>query len=368
MTGNARLRETVWRVAEGRERLSGRDCLELLEGCDLLELGRAARTACEKRHPDGIATFVIDRNINYTNVCVSGCRFCAFYREPGHREAYLLKDEEIHAKVSEAIRNGATQIMLQGGLHPELPLGYYEKLVAGIRARFPVEIHSFSPPEISHIAEVSRCSTREVLARLKDSGLDSLPGGGAEILVDRVRCEVSPNKIRSNRWLEVMREAHLLGMDSTATMMLGSVETLDERVVHLEHLRALQDETGGFRAFIAWIFQPGRTALGGRPTSIHDYLRTLAAARLYLDNFEHIQGSWVTMGPQVGQISLLFGADDLGSLMLEENVVRATGVSFRMEKAEMIQLIRGAGRTPAERDTRYRVLAVYPENKGGTRA
>lgn len=345
-------------------RVTEEQALRWLRGGDLLALGRAARDLSRRLYPGGMATFVVDRNINYTNVCISGCRFCAFYRPPGHPEAYVLSPEEVMGRVAEAVELGATQVMLQGGLNPGLDLDYLLELVRGIKARFPVEVHSFSPPEIQHFAERSGMSTLEVLAALREAGLDSLPGGGAEILSDRVRGALSPRKVSAGRWLEIMEEAHRLGMGTTATMMMGSIESLEERVEHLSRIRALQDRTGGFRAFILWTFQPGNTELGGSKAPVFDYLRTLATARLFLDNVPHVQGSWVTMGPEVGQLTLSFGADDLGSLMLEENVVRATGTFYRLSREEMVRLIRAAGLTPAQRDTRYRVIRVFDEVGG----
>jgi len=354
--GNSEPRRDGGRVTEEQ-------ALRWLRGGDLLALGRAARHRSRRFHPGGLGTFVIDRNINYTNVCASGCRFCAFYRPPGHPEGYVLSPEEVFRRVEEAVTMGATQVMLQGGLHPDLGLDYAVELVRGIKARFPVEIHSFSPPEIQHLADLGGMSSREVLVVLREAGLDSLPGGGAEILSDRVRATLSPRKVTAGRWLEIMEEAHGLGMGTTATMMMGSIEGLEDRVEHLSRIRELQDRTGGFRAFILWTFQPGNTALGGSKASVYDYLRTLAVARLFLDNVPHLQGSWVTMGPEIGQLTLSFGANDLGSLMLEENVVRATGTSYRLSRDEMVRLIRAAGLIPAQRDTRYRVIRVFDEDR-----
>lgn len=345
-------------VQKGK-RLSEEEAVFLMLEADLLALGAAAQTVAGARHPEGIATFLIDRNINYTNICVSRCRFCAFYRDKGNKDAYLLSKEEILVRVQEAVSSGATQVMLQGGLHPDLSIDYYTGLVREIKKRFPVFIHSFSPPEIAHIASVSGLSVSETLKRLKDAGLDSLPGGGAEILVDHVRDLISPQKISSQTWLEVMETAHALGMKTTATMMMGSIEGLEDRVEHLSRIRRLQDKTKGFRAFIPWTYQPGNTALKGRETSPLDYLRTLAIARLFLDNIENIQGSWLTQGRDIGQITLLFGANDLGSIMLEENVVKATGVSNRITEAEIVDLIRRAKRIPAQRDTEYRIVKRY---------
>jgi cyclic dehypoxanthinyl futalosine synthase len=354
--------ETVQNILEKTQngsRISKKEAALLLENGELLALGTAANRLANKLHPGLTASYIIDRNINYTNICQSKCKFCAFYREEDSPEAYLLSREEIYKKIDETIALEGTQIMLQGGLHPKLDIGYYEELLTGIKANFDIEIHSFSPPEIVHIAQVSDISTKETLSRLKKAGLDSLPGGGAEILVDEVRHKISPNKIGSKQWLKVMEEAHDLGMRTTATMMLGTVESVDDRAEHLSELRNIQDKTGGFRAFIPWTFQPGHTELGGDAASAITYLRTLAVSRLFLDNFSNIQGSWVTQGPDIGQLTLGFGANDLGSIMIEENVVAATGVSHKMSEDEMIRLINKTGKKAVKRNTRYEVLAVH---------
>ena len=340
-------------------RLSKEEALFLAREADLLALGQAATRVVQKKFPDNLATFVIDRNINYTNICICRCNFCAFYRDRHHPEAYLLTEREILKRIEEAVEQGATQIMLQGGLHPDLDIEFFTGLLKKIKANFSVTVHSFSPPEIFHMATISGISIRSVLQRLIDAGLDSLPGGGAEILVDEVRDIISPNKISSSQWLEVMETAHLLGLSSTATMMIGTVETWEDRILHLDRIRALQDRTGGFRAFIPWSFCPSNTRLGGNTTSAAEYLRTLALSRLYLDNFLHIHGSWVTQGPRVGQVSLWFGANDLGSIMLEENVVRAAGANYRLTQDEMVRLIKAAGRIPALRDTAYNIIKIF---------
>ncbi len=306
-----------------------------------------------------MATFVIDRNINYTNICVSQCKFCAFFRPESNSEAYLLSKEEIFAKIKEAVDLGATQIMLQGGLHPSLGIDYYTELLRNIKTSFSLHLHSFSPPEIVHISRVSGLKNEQVLEQLKESGLDSLPGGGAEILADEVRHYISPGKIDSNQWLEVMETAHSLNMPTTATMMFGSIETYRHRIEHLQKIRNLQDKTKGFTAFIPWTFQPGHTSLNCSSTSSSDYLRTLAISRIFLDNITNIQASWVTQGRKIGQIALAFGANDLGSTMIEENVVRATGVSFKMSKEEMISSIKEIGLIPAKRNTLYEILEVF---------
>lgn len=331
----------------------------LIKSGNIYALAEAADKVRRRRYPQNIATFIIDRNINYTNVCISKCKFCAFYRQAEDKDAYVLAKEEIFTKIEETLELEGTQIMLQGGLHPDLKIDYYEDLLRSIKSRFDISIHSFGPPEIAHIASVSELSVSETIERLMKAGLDSLPGGGAEILVDHIRAKVSPNKISGTKWLEVMRLAQLQGLKSTATMMLGVSENIEDRISHLSSIRKLQDETGGFRGFIPWTYQPGFTQLGGRVTSVQDYLRTLAVARLYFDNIDHVQGSWVTQGKGIGQISLLFGGDDLGSIMIEENVVKAAGVAYNMSKQEMIRLIRGAGRIPARRNTKYEIVEIF---------
>ena len=338
------------------ERISTAEAIELFEKGDLLDLGLAADAVCRRLHPEPYRSYVVDRNINYTNVCISKCKFCAFYRDADSPDAYLLSDDEIHRKIAEAVELGATQILMQGGLHPDLQIGYYEDLVRGIKARFDVHLHSFSPPEIVHIARISGLTVGETISRLKDAGLDSIPGGGAEILTDASRNALSPNKCSTGEWLQVMEIAHGLGMRSTATMMFGHRETLAERVEHLARIRELQDRTGGFTAFIPWTFQPENTVLGGHAVGGYDYLRTLAISRLFLDNVPNIQASWVTQGEKVGQIALHFGANDLGSTMIEENVVAAAGVRFRMSEEELRRAIAEAGFEPRKRDTYYRLL------------
>ena len=351
--------QAVYDKADRGLRISEPEALLLLRQADMLMLGRLALKRMKQYHPLDRVTFQIDRNINYTNICESRCRFCAFFRQKGHPEAYVLSEDEILEKVGQAVSLGATQIMLQGGLNPELELRYFEGMIRRIKSSFEVFIHSFSPPEISFFAKKSGLSLREVLMRLKKAGLDSLPGGGAEILSDRVRQVISPNKIKSGEWMQVMEAAHAEGLKTTATMMMGTVETLEERMEHLQRIRELQDRTKGFRAFIPWTFTPGNTDLGGRETSSIDYLRTLAVARIYLDNIENIQGSWVTQGKDIGQVSLFFGANDLGSIMLEENVVKAAGAQNRITEDEMVSLIQCAGKKAVQRNTEYKTVKVY---------
>lgn len=342
------------------ERLSMDQALALYRDADLFALASLARAARQKRHPDPIVTYVADRNINYSNVCVSACRFCAFYRAPDHPEAYVLTREQLAEKIEETLALGGTQILLQGGHHPELPLSFYEDMLAWIRATYPaIHIHAFSPPEIAFFAFISGLSTREVIARLRAAGLDSIPGGGAEVLADRVRGLVSPGKCPADQWLAIMREAHEAGLRTTATMMFGHEDTEAERLEHLFRLRALQDETGGFTAFIPWTFQAANTALSHLPPMpAPGYLRLLALSRLVLDNFANIQASWVTMGPEIAQLALFFGANDFGSLMIEENVVAAANVRFRMNRAAIHRVVEKAGFIPRQRLMDYTLAPV----------
>ena len=342
-------------------RLGDAEAVELLEGGDLLSVGARADAVRRRLHPSDDVTFIVDRNINYTDYCISGCRFCAFYKKPGSGQGYLLGEDEIHRKVEETLALGGTAIMMQGGLHPDLDICWFERVFSGIKARYPIHIHSLSPPEVVHIAKVSGLSVEETLRRLRGAGLDSLPGGGAEVLVDRVRQEISPHKIPTDTWLGVMRTAHGLGMKTTATMMFGSLDTVAERVEHLRRIRDLQDETGGFTAFIPWTFQAGNTELaaGHVPATGIDYLRMLAVSRIYLDNVPSVQASWVTQGLKMGQVALAFGANDMGSTMIEENVVAAAGVRNQCDVPQMVRLIQAAGRTAVQRDTLYREVRRY---------
>jgi cyclic dehypoxanthinyl futalosine synthase len=310
-------------------------------------------------------TFIVDRNVNYTNVCYTDCDFCAFYRRPGDtREGYLLPKTVIFKKIEETLALGGTALLMQGGHHPDLGVEYYEDLFSSIKARYPIHLHALSPSEIQHAARRSKLSIQEALSRLRDAGLDSLPGGGAEILVDRVRKIISPKKTTSGEWLGIMREAQRLGMSTTATMMYGHVETLEERVEHMRRIRDLQDELHGFRAFISWTFQRDGNRLGDvvsedvRPTSF-DYLLTQAVSRIYLDNVDHIQSSWVTQGMKVGQVALSFGADDMGSVMIEENVVSAAGTTHRATAEDFVRAIKALGKTAVQRDTLYRDVRAW---------
>ncbi|MBI2844599.1 MAG: dehypoxanthine futalosine cyclase [Armatimonadetes bacterium] len=354
---------TLDSAAQGA-RLSREQAVELLSCHSLPELGRAAAAVCDILHPEPVRTYVVDRNINYTNICISGCRFCAFYREPGNPDGYVLSTEEVLEKVGEAVELGATQILMQGGLHPELGIEFYEGLFRAIKNAYPVHIHSLSAPEVVHIAEVSGLDLETTLCRLHDAGLGSLPGGGAEILVDRVRNELSPVKCSARKWLGVMETAGKIGMRATATMVFGHIESHEDRVEHLMAIRDLQDRTGVFTAFIPWTYQPGNTALGRAAAGGHDYLRTLAISRLVLDNVSNIQASWVTQGDALAQVALRFGANDIGSTMIEENVVAAAGVRFRLSEKRLIELIHSAGFDAAQRDTMYRLLRVHEKGVG----
>ena len=342
--------------ASRESRLDADEGLALLKNADLLTLGELANSVRKRLHPERLVTFIVDRNINYTNICVNKCTFCAFYREADSPEAYILSKEDIFKKIEETIAQGGTQILMQGGVHPDLGIDYFEDLWSSIKSRFSIQIHSLAPAEIDYLARKADISILDTLKRLKTAGLDSIPGGGAEILVDRVRKKVSPNKIRWRQWAEVMKTAQKLGMPTTATMMFGSLETEKEILEHLVRLRDIQDETRGFTAFIPWTYQPGNTKLGGRAATAVEYLKTLALSRIVLDNFDNIQASWVTQGAKIAQVALEFGANDFGSTMIEENVVAAAGVTFRMTRQEIINLITDAGYAPAQRDTRYNVL------------
>ena len=345
-------------------RVSADEALALLAEDDLPDLAQRADAVTRRLHPEPYRTFAIDRNVNFSNLCECRCRFCAFWRGPGDAGAYVLDEAALFAKIEEAVGLGATHILGQGGLWPEFDLEYYEALLRRVRARFDVRLHCFSPPEIQYLARRAGLPVRTVLERLCAAGLDSLPGGGAEILVDRVRRLISPRKCTAEEWLDVMRAAHALGMPTSATMVFGHVETPAERVEHLARLRDLQDETGGFLSFIAWPYQAANTALaaGGdlgpdwRPAGAAEYLRLVAVARLFLDNIPNIQASWVTMGPRIGQVALVFGANDLGSTMIEENVVAAAGCVHRATPETLRRLIEAAGFQARQRNSRYQTV------------
>jgi cyclic dehypoxanthinyl futalosine synthase len=354
---NRDLKKITAKVSKG-QRISPEEGLLLFRHADLLTFGEIANVVRKKLHPKRIVTYVVDRNINYTNVCVNKCAFCAFYRDLDSPDAYILSKNEIFRKIEETIAQGGTQILMQGGVHPDLNLEYFEDLFSSIKSKFTIQIHSLSPAEITFLAHQTGISIIETLKRLNCAGLDSIPGGGAEILVDRVRKKVSPNKIRWRQWAEVMKAAHRLGIPSTATMMFGSVETDREIIEHLVRVRDIQEETGGFTAFIPWTYQPGNTKLGGKSATAVEYLKVLALSRVMLDNFDNIQASWVTQGAKIAQVALEFGANDFGSTMIEENVVAAAGVSFRMTKQEIVNIIKDAGYMAAQRDTRYKILKL----------
>lgn len=354
------------------KRISKKEVIDLYKNADLIELGKLANEVHRTFHPDSKpVTFIIDRNINYTNICTAACRFCAFAFWPGDKRGYTNSYEIIYQKTKELVDLGGTQLLLQGGHNPELKIDYYIDLFKKLKADFPnVTLHALSPSEIDHICTVSNLDTKAVLEKLIDAGLGSIPGGGAEILVDRVRNVVSPLKIKSDRWLEVMEVAHGLGLKTTATMMFGHVETLEERIEHMERIRQLQDKTGGFTAFISWTFQKENNPLGkelsdrrdaiNRVSTSIDYLRTLAISRIYLDNIVNFQSSWVTQGIQIGQLALAFGANDMGGTMLEENVVSAAGTCHKVPIDEIIHAIHATGRDAAQRDTQYNILNVFP--------
>jgi cyclic dehypoxanthinyl futalosine synthase len=342
----------------GGLRLAGDEALALYREAPTPLLGRLADAVRARKHPDRIVTYIIDRNVNYTNVCVAKCAFCAFYRPVGSPDGYVLGFDELFHKIDETIAVGGVQLLLQGGHNPDLPLAWYEDLFRAVKERYPAfKLHALSPPEVIHLSRLSQLSVPEVLRRLIDAGLDSVPGGGAEILVDRVRKLLHCySKASAEEWLDVMRHAHLAGLRTTATMMYGTVETDEERLEHLLKLRQLQDETGGFTAFITWSYQPSHTELGGAEATGIDYLRTLALSRIVLDNFDNLQASWVTQGGKVGQLSLAYGANDMGSVMIEENVVRAAGASYCMDEAEIVRNVEDAGFIAKRRNMHYEVL------------
>jgi cyclic dehypoxanthinyl futalosine synthase len=352
------------------DRISKKEALTMLKSADLLDLGMTADNMRKQLHSEGIVSFVVDRNINYTNVCINKCTFCAFWRDEDAQDAYILDKDTLFQKIEETLDLGGTQILIQGGLNPGLDIDYYVDLLRSIKERFKINIHGFSPPEICYIADSADLTIQETLRILKGAGLDSVPGGGAEILSDRVREILSPRKIKSSRWLKVMETAHRLGMRTTATMMFGSIESPEDIITHLDAVRELQDRTGGFTAFIPWSFQSGNTELLRKstarlqkPATAVEYLKVLALSRIYLDNIDNIQASWVTQGLKLAQVALRFGANDFGSTMIEENVVASTGVSFRTSKHEIINAIRAAGFIPAQRDTCYNILKTFEEVK-----
>jgi cyclic dehypoxanthinyl futalosine synthase len=346
------------RKVSGGGRVTAAEALALYQHAPTHTLGRLADEIRSRKHPGAVVTYIIDRNVNYTNVCVAKCNFCAFYRDVGSSEGYVLGFDEIFRKIDETIEVGGVQLLLQGGHNPDLPLSWYEDLFRAVKNRYPeFRLHALSPPEVIHLSRMSQLSVPEVIDRLIAAGIDSIPGGGAEILVDRVRRLLHCyGKATSDEWLDVMRHAHHRGLRSTATMMYGTVETPEERIEHMLRLRDLQDETGGFTAFITWSYQPQHTELGGTEATGIDYLRTLALARIVLDNFDNLQASWVTQGGKVGQLSLAFGANDMGSVMIEENVVRAAGAAYCMDEIEIVRNVEDAGFVPKRRNMHYEVL------------
>ena len=361
---NAGIQETtvVDKVLAG-ERITAEEALELYQ-LPLQELGaladhrrNLAKMDAYDERGNEIVTYIVERNINYTNVCNVYCKFCAFYRTERDSDHYVLSHEQIDQKIDELVSIGGIQILMQGGHHPKLGIGYYLDLLSHLREKYPqVNVHGFSPPEFNHFAQVFRMPLREVIVRFKEAGLGSIPGGGGEILVDRVRNRIAPLKCNTEQWLKVMEIAHEEGLRSSATMMFGHVETIADRVEHLERLRELQDRTGGFTAFICWTFQPENVVLKATPVGSAEYLRTQALARIYLDNIENLQSSWVTQGPRIGQIALRFGANDYGSVMMEENVVSSAGTTFRLTREEMERLISDAGYEPRARNNRYQLV------------
>jgi len=352
------------------ERITLEECITLFESDEIEKMGRAANRIMERLHPEPITTFVVGRNINYTNFCDTYCRFCAFYRPPGSREGYVLPNEAIFQKIQETLDVGGTEILMQGGTNPDLPFSYYLDLLREIKKRFNITMHSFSPAEIMKMKEVSGLPLDEVVRQLHEAGLDSLPGGGAEILDDRTRLKISRLKGSWKDWMEVMKSAHRNGMNTTATMVIGFGESMEERALHLLRVRDAQDEcigkklnTPGFLAFIPWTFQPDNTRMKREKATPEEYLKTVAISRIMLDNIPNIQSSWVTMGPEIGKLSLSYGCNDFGSTMIEENVVSAAGTTHKVNIGTILKLIREVGKIPAQRNTRYEILHVYDEDE-----
>jgi len=351
------------------ERLNSEECLAVFQSHDLTAIGQAANKVTERLHPEPYRTYNIDRNINYSNACTAVCDFCAFYRPPKHPDVYVLERDVLMQKIQETVDLGGDQILLQGGLHPKLPLEWYEEMLRDMREQFPqVNVHGFSPPEIHHFTKISKLPLRTVLERLKEAGLGSIPGGGGEILVDRVRKEITRGKALTDDWLNVNRVWHELGGNSSATMMFGHIETLEERVEHMDRLRDLQDETGGFTAFICWTMQPDHTDMAHvPPAGAFEYLKTQAISRLYLDNIPNIQSSWVTQGEKIGQVALFFGANDMGSLMIEENVVSQAGTVHHLSVSSIRRCIEEAGYIPRQRNVFYELIDDEPDMTVGSK-
>lgn len=350
--------ENILKKALEGKRISGEEALFLYDNADLLSLGTYANILRTKKAEKNQVTFVVDRNINYTNICISGCKFCAFYKKPEQEGGYWITNKELEQKILETKELGGTQVLLQGGLHPDKKLDDYVNLLKYMKS-FDIHIHGFSPPEISHISNLENISVNDVLKTLIDAGLGSIPGGGAEILVNEIREKISPNKCNADKWLDVMEQAHNLGLKTTATMMFGHIEKKEHIIEHMERLRQLQDKTKGFTAFIPWTFQPSNTKLESKTATSAEYLRVLAISRIFLDNFENIQASWVTQGSKIAQTALFFGANDLGSTMIEENVVKAANVDFRLPMDEMIRLVQTAGFEAWQRDCFYNRIKKF---------
>ena len=338
------------------KQISEKEALNLLKEADLLQLGSIADNIKKKLHPKNIITYVVDRNINYTNICVSKCLFCAFCKDLKDKDSYIISEKELSQKIKETIAIGGTQILLQGGMHPELTIDFYVKMLKYIKNNFSIHIHGFSPPEIDYIAKKSSLTIKDTLLKLIDAGLNSIPGGGAEILSDKIRNKISPNKCGKKEWLNVMKIAHKLGLKSSATMMFGHIEEDKHIIEHLKAIRDLQNETGGFTAFIPWTFQPDNTKIKTKKATAVRYLKILSLSRIFLDNIKNIQASWVTQGDKIAQTALFFGANDFGSTMIEENVVAAAGVDFKLPKEEIIRLIKEAGFKPAQRGCFYNII------------
>jgi cyclic dehypoxanthinyl futalosine synthase len=350
--------ENILKKALEGKRISGEEALFLYDNADLLSLGTYANILRTKKADKNQVTFVVDRNINYTNICISGCKFCAFYKKPEQEGGYWITNKELEQKILETKELGGTQVLLQGGLHPDKKLDDYVNLLKYMKS-FDIHIHGFSPPEISHISNLENISVNDVLKTLIDAGLGSIPGGGAEILVNEIRDKISPNKCNADKWLDVMEQAHNLGLKTTATMMFGHIEKKEHIIEHMERLRQLQDKNKGFTAFIPWTFQPSNTKLESKTATSAEYLRVLAISRIFLDNFENIQASWVTQGSKIAQAALFFGANDLGSTMIEENVVKAANIDFRLPMEEMIRLVQTAGFEAWQRDCFYNRIKKF---------
>ncbi|MBP3949728.1 cyclic dehypoxanthinyl futalosine synthase [Bacillus suaedae] len=356
--------DAILERAVNGERLSMADAVALYESDEVEKMGEAADKVMKKWHPDPVATFIIGRNVNYTNFCDTYCRFCAFYRAPGHKEGYVLSNDEIFKKIEETLAVGGTEILMQGGTNPDLPLSYYTDLLREIKERYNIWMHSFSPAEVWKIAEVSNLSVEEVLRELHEAGLDSMPGGGAEILTEETRLRVSRLKVTWEQWIEAMKATKKVGMHGTATMVIGFGESFEERALHLQRVRDAQDETECFTAFISWLLQPENTGMHRtKKLTPTDYLKNVAISRLFLDNIPNFQASWVTMGPEVGKLSLQYGCNDFGSTMMEENVVSAAGATHKVNTNETLRLIREAGKIPAQRDTGYNILKVFNDEE-----